>query len=259
MIEFLNVLSIIIYVVFIVSSVLFGFSIAVKIYVLNVAKKIVNESGKNYENIEDYYSSKMCEKIISKHALRYDNYANIEKKNLKIKRGNKVRKFFKLKERNLLSQNDSLKDISISLFSEISNCFEGSGGYLNYSKNEIISMLKVLVKRLNAICLSSNVIWLKTIKISSLAHVVSITKNFEKFKGKTSIIILTYVLEFAFFLSRIFSPASASKLLANNLMGNTFKSLLISSVFSVIGREWAVLCYQKQCSRREKSSGKKVA
>ncbi len=259
MIEFLNVLSIIIYVFFIVSSVLFGFSIAVKIYVLNVAKKIVNESGKNYENIEDFYPNKMCEKIISKHALRYDNYAKIEKRNLKIKRVNKVRKFFRLKELNILSQNDSLKEISLSLFSEISNCFEGAGGYLNYSKNEIISMLKVLVKRLNAICLSSNVIWLKTIKISSLAHVVSITKSFENFKGKTPIIILSYVLEFTFLISRIFSPISAGKFLANNIMSNSFSSLLISSVFTVIGREWAVLCYQKQCSRREKLSGKKVA
>lgn len=259
MIEFLNVLSTVIYVVFIVSSVLFGFSIAVKIYVIKVAKKIVNESGKNYENIEDFYSNKRCEKIISKHVLRYDNYANIEKKNLKIKRGNKVKKFFRLKERELLIQEDSLKDIFLSLFSEISNCFEGAGGYLNYSKNEIISMLKALVKRLNAICLSSDVIWLKTVKISSLAHVISITKSFENFKGKTPIIILSYVLEFTFFISRIFSPVSAGKFLASNIMGNSFNSLLMSAVFNVIGREWAVLCYQKQCSRREKSSGKKVA
>lgn len=259
MIEFLNVLSKIIYIFFIVSSVLFGLSIAIKIYVLKVAKKIVGESDKNYDIIEDFYSKKKCRTIILKHALRYDNYSQIDKKNLKIKKGNKVRKFFRLKERKLISQSDSIKEILISLFSEISNSFEGSGGYLNYSKNEIILMLKALIKRFNAICVSSNVIWFKTLKISSFAHVVSITKSFEKFKGKISIIILSYVLEFAFFISRIFSPVSASKLLANNVLSDSFSTLLLSSVFNVIGKEWAVLCYQKQRSRREKSIGKKIA
>ncbi len=259
MMEFLNVLSKVIYVFFIVSSVVFGLSISIKIYVLKVAKNIVGESTKNCDKIEDYYLSNKCNKVISNHILRYDNYTQIEKKNAKIIKANKIRKFFHLKSRPLIKQENSVKEIFVSLFKEISNCFEGSGGYLNYSKNEIILMLKALVKRFNAICLSSNVIWLKTLKISSFAHVISITKSFERLKGKTLVIILSYVFEFTFFISRIFSPVSAGKLLANNLMANTFSSLIISSVFNVVGKEWAVLCYQKQRSRIEKAKGKKVA
>ncbi len=259
MTEFLSVLFRIIYIFFIISSVFFGFSIAVKIYAMKVAKNIVKESSKNYHKIEEFYLSKKCEGVISKHALRYDEFAVIEKKNAKIKRRNKVRKFFKLNELSFISQSDSLKEISISLIKEISNCFEGSGGYLNYSKNEIILMLKQLVKRLNAICLSSNVIWLKTLNLSSFAHLISVSKSFQNFRGKTSIIILSSVLEFCFMLSRIFSPASAGKLLADNLLSSSFNSLLISSLFSVVGKEWAVLCYEKQRSRLDNLVSKKIA
>ena len=259
MMEFLNVLSKIIYIFFIVSSMLFGVSISLKIYAMRTAKKIVNESAKNYDNISNFYLSKKCEQIISNHAIRYDNYAKIERKNAKIKKHNKLRVFFKLKERSFIEQSDSTKEIFLSLISEISNCFEGAGGYLNYSKNEFIIMLKSLVKRLNLICLSSNVIWLKTIKISSLIRVATFTKNFENFKGKVPIIILSYVFEFSFWVSRLLSPISASKHFANNLMSNTFSSLLVSSVFNVIGKEWAVLCYQKQQLRNDKLTNKKIA
>lgn len=259
MMEFFGVLSKVIYIFFIVSSVLFGLSVAIKFYVMKVAKNIVDESDKNYDKIGDYCLSDKCDKIIKQHALRYDEFAQTEKKNLKIKKQNKVRKFFGLKERSSIEQTDSLKSISLSLFIEISNCFDCSGGYLNYSKNEIISILKVFIERLNSIFRSSNVIWLKIIKISTLAHIISATKSIEQFKNKTSVIIISAILEFAFSISKILSPVSAGKLLAKNLISSSFSSLLISSTFAVVGKEWAVLCYQKQVLRQGKSGGKKVA
>lgn len=259
MTEFLTVLSKIIYVFFIISSVLFGLSVAIRIYVMNTAKKIVKESNKNFGKIGDLEMISKCNSVVEEHICRYVSFSESAKLKAKAERRNKVKKFLKLKQKKVEDDKDSLKDISLSLFREISNCFEGSGGYLNYSKNEIISMLKKLTLRLNAIFVSSDVIWLKTLKISSIARLITFTKNIEKFKGKTPVIILSYALEFAFSVSRILSPVSASKLLADNLVSSSFNSLLVSSVFTIVGKEWAVLCYEKQQSRLARLSGKKVA
>ncbi len=259
MIDFLSLLSNVLYIFLIVSSIIFGLSFAVKFYMIITVKKVVRESSKNFEKIEQNEKISNCERLVKEHIDRYVSYSKISKKNNSIKRSNKVRKFFKKKQKSELLKEDTLKDISLSLIKSISAQFEGAGGYLNYSKNELIEMLKKLCTRLNAIFSSSGIIWLKTVKISSIVHIVELTKTIEKFKGKTGVVIASYFIDFCFFISRFISPVGASKKLANNLLGDGLSSLIISAVFNVVGKEWAVLCYEKELARSELKSSKKIA
>ena len=259
MIEFLTVLSDILFVFLIVSSVVFGLSFAVKIYLLKTVKKVIRESDKNFDNCVENDKSSMCETIVSNHVERYLVYAEKERLAKKRENSNKIRKVIRLKEKEVTHSEDTLKDISLSLIKSISSEFEGAGGYLNYSKNELFEMLKKLCSRLNAIFDSSGIIWLKTVKISSIAHLIALTKNIEKFKGKTGILILSYFLEFCFFISRFISPVGASKKLVSNVMSNTFSSLTVTAIFTVVSKEWAVLCAEKERSRLKSKSNKKVA
>lgn len=259
MIDFLSSLSSVLYVFLIVSSILFGFSFSIKCYAVITVKKIVRESSKNFDKIADNAKISNCEYTINEHIEWYQLYAKTAKKNKAIKRRNKIRKLFLLREKPLIEIDGGIKDISVSLVKNISSHFEGAGGYLNYSKNEIIEMLKTLSVRLNDIFSSSGVIWLKTIKISTVIQVVEITKSIEKIKGKVGVVLVSYLLEFCFFISRFFSPVGASKKLANNLLGDGLSSLIVSAVFNVVGKEWAVLCFEKERARLELKPDKKIA
>ena len=70
---------------------------------------------------------------------------------------------------------------------------------------------------------------------------------------------MSYFLDFCFFISRFISPVGASKKLANNLLGDGLSSLIISAVFNVVGKEWAVLCFEKERARLELKPDKKIA
>lgn len=259
MIEFLSTISDILFVLLIVSSVLFGLSFAVRFYVINTVKKIVRESDKNFDEYVKNEENFKCKSTVSSHVERYTLFAEAQAKNNKIKRRNKIRKIFHLKQKPELDVSDSLKDISLSLVKDVSSNFEGAGGYLNYSKNELIVMLKKLCERLNVIFDKSGIIWLKTVKISTIVQVIAFTKNIEKFKGKTAVIIITSIIDFCFFVSRFFSPVGASKKLVNSVMDSSFSTLITTASFNVVGKEWAVLCAEKERSRLALNSDKKVA
>ncbi len=259
MINFLSIISDVLFVFLIVSSTIFGLSFAVKFYMIITVKKVVRESSKNLENIVRNEKISNCELAIKKHINKYVLHSKISKKNGSIRRANKVRKLFKIKQKDLIDNGESLKDISLSLIKSISSEFEGAGGYLNYSKNELIEMLKKLCVRLTAIFNSSGIIWLKTVKISSIVHVINLTKSIENLKGKTGLILASYFLDFCFFVSRFISPVGASKKLANNLLGDGLSSLIVSAVFNVVGKEWAVLCFEKERARLELKHDKKIA
>ena len=129
--------------------------------------------------------------------------------------------------------------------------FDGEGGYLNFSKNELFTMMRTLVDRIGKILDSSNVIWLKTIKIPFYVEVVKIYGSIEKFASKPSVILATYIINFCLAVSRFFSPIGATKQLADSVLDDSFSSILASTVISVVGKEWAVLCYEKDKSRIE--------
>ncbi|MBR3804923.1 MAG: hypothetical protein IKJ14_06230 [Clostridia bacterium] len=259
MIDFLSIVSNVLFVTLVLSSIVFGISFSAKIFAVKTVKNLVRESDRIYDNIGDIEKTSRCDIIVKNKIEKYLLYHETARKNKKINRRNKIRKFFRLKEIKPIELNLSIKQLSLSLLKEVTAVFEGAGGYLNYSKNEFISMLKTLIKRLDLIFESSGVIWLKTLKISTALHFVDVARSVSKFKGKTFVVIVSAFFEFCFFISRFISPVGASKKLANNVFSNSFSSLLVSSVFNIAMKEWAVLCYEKEKSRLDKKSFKKVA
>ena len=259
MIDFFTALSDILYVFLIVSSVLFGASVAGKILVIKTLKNTIKESDKNFDKIEDNQISSKLQNEVNLALERYLIYSQQLRKNAKIIRGNKVKKFLGLTQNKEIEVDDNLKDIFLSLFKQTSSVFEGSEGYLNYSKNELISMLKSLCNRLGKILDSSKVIWFKSIKISTIVQIISLSKFIEDLTNKTSVIATSYVLEFMFFVASLFSPVSAGKKLTNKILGDSFSSTLAKTIITIIGKEWAVLCYEKHLSRMASLENKKIA
>ena len=247
--EFLIVLSNVFNVLFIVSAVTFGISLAVKTLLIGTVKKINKESSKNFDKIEDIEIKSTCLSTVDELRVRYVNYSREVADIIKLTKLNKVRKFLKLKEYKVPSSSDDLKSIFLSLFKDVSYVFDGEGGYLNFSKNELFTMLRALIDRIGKILDSSNVIWLKTIKIPFYIEVIKVYGSIEKFTSKPSVILATYLINFCLAVSRFFSPVGATKKLAGSVLDDSFSSILASTVISVVGKEWAVLCYEKAKSR----------
>ena len=247
--EFLLVVSDVAYVFFVISAIVFGVSVAVKLLLIKTVKKISRESDKNFDNIEDNEEKSAVLKTIEDLTLRYSKYQEEASKNKKLNRKNTVRKSLKISTYSVSEAEDNLKEIYLSLFKDISCCFEGSGGYLNLSKNEILTMLRALADRTQKILSSSDIIWLKTIKIPFYIEVVKLYTSIEKFKSKPSVILITYFIDFCLAVSRFISPVGATKKLAGSLFDDNFSQLLTSTVISVVGKEWAVLCYEKAKQR----------
>lgn len=255
--EFLVGLSSVFNVIFIVSAVTFGISLAVKTLLIETVKKIDKESCKNFEKIDDNEVKAICSAVIDRLRTRYVNHSQQVEEIKKLNKLNKVRKFLKLKEYKSIQPSVDLKSIFLSLFKDLSYVFDGEGGYLNFSKNELFAMMRTLTERIGKILDSSNVIWLKTIKIPFYVEVVKIYGSIEKFTSKPSVILATYVINFCLAISKFFSPISATKQLAGFVVDDSFSSILASTVISVVGKEWAVLCYEKDKSRE--NSIKEVA
>ena len=244
--EFLEIFSSVSYIFFIVSAVTFGISLAVKTLVISTIKKVNTESNKNFDKIEDNNVKTACEKVLCKAESRYVKYCDNQAKRKKIFKKNKVRSFFRLPPYKELEKSDELKDVFLSLLKDVSIAVNGDGGYLNFSKNEFFSMVKTLLLRLKILIDSLDIIWLKTVKIPFIIQILRAYTDFEKFKGKTSVLITLSLLNFAFTISRIFSPVSATKNLANNIYSENFSKTLAKAIIEVVGKEWAYLCYEKQ-------------
>ena len=248
---FLYGLSTFINVLFIVSAVTFGISLAVKTLLIKTVKNINEESYKNFDTFADFETKFNLLFEIEEVKKRYVKHTEEVAKFKRVERSNKVRSIFKIKEKQLPQINDDLKDIFLSLFSGVSYKVNGDGGFLNFSKNELFSMTRTLLDRVEKILNASDVIWLKTIKIPFYIEAIKLYSSIEKFTSKPSVILITITLNFFMTITRFFSPVSATKKLAGSIVDDSFSSLLASTVISVIGKEWAVLCYQKALSRGE--------
>lgn len=255
--KFIIVLSSVFNALFILSAVAFGISLAVKSLLIKTVKNIDKESSINFDKISDFEIKSNCEKAIEELRLRYKNHTEEVQKINKLKRKNKVRKLLKLTEYDVGEQTDNLKNIFLSLFKDVSYKIDGKGGYLNFSKNELFSMMRALIERVDRILNSSGIIWLKTVKIPFYVEAIKLYGSIEKFTSKPSVILVTYLINFCLAVSRFLSPVGATKKLAGSLLDDSFSSILASTVISVVGKEWAVLCYEKELSRQIES--KKVA
>ena len=244
--EFLEVFSTVSYIFFIVSAITFGVSLAAKTLVVSTIKKINNESDKNFDKIEDNEKKLACAEVVKKAYQRYSNYCDSASEIKKIRNSNKLKQAFKLPLKNEPEISDDVKDIFLSLIKDVSIEINGKDGYLNFSKNELFSMLKTLMQRLTVLIDSLDIVWLKTIKIPLIIQVLKIYTDFEKFKGKTLVLIAVYFLNFTFAITNLLSPVGATKNLANNISSDNFSKTLAKAIIEVVGKEWAYLCFEKQ-------------
>lgn len=244
--EFLEVFSTVSYIFFIISAVTFGVSLAVKTLVTSTIKKLNAESDKNFDKIEENDKKLECEGVIKKAFKRYSDYCDLATERKKIIKNNKLRGTLKLPLKNEPEISDNVKDIFLSLIKDVSFAVNNQGGYLNFSKNELFSMLKTLMQRLKVLIDSLDIVWLKTIKIPLIIYVLKIYSDFEKFKGKTAVLITVYLLNFAFTITNLISPVGATKKLANNISSDNFSKTLAKAIIEVVGKEWAYLCFEKQ-------------
>ena len=237
------------YTFLIVSSVIFGISIGVNIWLSNTVKNVQKEVDKNFSKIDDLEKSKIIENAINKAKLDFNNYVKISKKIERIKKRNKIRKFFKLKEKLLPVNPYDVKLIFNELLLGVYYPFEEDGdeyrGYLSFTEKEIFNVLKSLNKRLGEIFLSSKIVWLSSIKISFIVECVMLSKQIMNFKNKIWVSIILTLLNFFMWFGKLLSPTAISKYYVKSISGDSLNSLLYSTAVEVIGKELAVI-YKEQ-------------
>ncbi len=244
MIEFLNAVAPFVYWFLIVSSVLFGISLAVNRWLFSSIIKVRNESDKNFKK---YVSERECERVnfaINVAKTRYATWLLQNEKNKKIIRKNKFRKALKLKDKPLINSL-SVKDVFVNLLKEVYEPFESLNGrergYLSFSKNEIFSILNSVTLRVDEILSKSGAKWLKNVKIAVIVKGFNVYSNYKNFFSKLWVMIVYNFINFFAWFFRVFSPVSISKYFIKNLSSQNLSTLISDTLIEVIAKELAVI------------------
>jgi hypothetical protein len=62
-----------------------------------------------------------------------------------------------------------------------------------------------------------------------------------------------------FTVSSLINPVSAGKKLTNKILSDSFSTAFAKTIITIIGKEWAVLCYKKHVARLQLQETKKIA
>ena len=245
--EFLTVFSNVAFVVLIISSVFFGFSIAVNFKIEKIIKKIGHESDVNYYSIDTEKRNK-CDEVISlvkEKAKVYLNETKLIKKTIK---NNKLKEKFHLKQKPLPKLSVNLKTVGVEFIEGISTVFYGEGNekaILKLSEVEIYNMLTTVKNRVKDILTASGVIWLNELPISFFLNLFDAYGKIDKFKNKISVTIILFIVDLSLKFYRLISPVSASKYILKDLSGKELNQVITDTLLTIIGKEFAVICMQK--------------
>ncbi|MBR6737821.1 MAG: hypothetical protein IKL82_05615 [Clostridia bacterium] len=243
--EIIKIISDVLYVIFILSSVTFGVSLAVRTLLVKTVKSVVKESDKNFDKIEDYNKKSKSLEAIENAKIEYLNYlyksSEIKKRNDK----NRVKKLIFKKEIEV-EKIGSQEDIFLSLFKNVAGVYSENGSYLSFSKNEIVETLLTLTERLKTILDKTSIIWLKGLNVSVVLYALSIYKRVETFKGNGAVFITLKLLDFCLKVSKLFSPVGASNNLLTSAVDGGISNLISTAVIEVVGKEIASLYSEKQ-------------
>ncbi len=244
MIDFLNAVSPIFYCFLIVSSIVFGISFAVSLWLYKTIDKIRKESDLHYKNNITDAENKYINYNISKAKKQYSSLVVKKKSYEKVLRKNKLRKLFGLKPKTA-EFNDDFKEIIIELAKGVSKPFSDVGGegrgYLSFTKNEIFSLLKTVAFRLDEILSNSNVSFIKNVKISFIASGLDLYFNYKNLLEKTFAVICFKLIDFFVWFFRVFSPVSMGKYFIKNFTADSLSVLICETVIELIGEELAVV------------------
>ncbi len=245
--EFLYYFSKISYVTFIIGSVFFGMSIAFNLYLKGVIKKILKSTNEKFNQIEDKNSKDWCLNSIKNAQIEYVNYLN---ERAKIARRKKS--LFSLKKNNkneTTMPNTNALNIFTSLAKSVSMPFsfynDKERGYLSFTEREIFLIAQQLRVRIEEIINSSNVIWLKSLKISFFIECWNLYDGAIKIKNKPFVLLFINVLNFFLWFTKFLSPVGVSKYIVSDAFSGGLSSLMSSALIEIAGKELAVIYYDK--------------
>ena len=260
MTEFLIFFGKITYVTLIISSVIFGISIAVDLWINVTIKNINKETDFNFGKIKDEETKNLVISKIDNANTKFVDFLKESKKIDKQKTRNKIRKFFKLKEKKVDKTTLNAKDILIELakgvYEPFSNVNGVNRGYLSFTEEEIFTTLKLLIERVEKIFNSSNVIWLKTLKVSTLLQIYNVRGAI---KNNLFITVSLSLINFFMWFGRVFSPVSISKYFLKTINSQNLSGLISYSVVNILGKELAVLYKENRLKSESLTKENKIA
>ena len=249
--DFLTFFTNFTYVFFIVGCLFYGVSIGVNIYVKSVIKRINKNTNLRFNKIEDDISKNECLASIKDAQSEYIAYLDECKKRKKLINKYKINSLCSKKTKRIDDVENTTKssDIFINLAKNMANPFSfyenKERGYLSFSEREIFAVLEEFKLRLIDIINSSNIIWLKGIKISFLLECWNLYDGAIQIKNRPFMLFAISIIDFFLWFNKLISPAGMSKFIVSSAMGSSLSSLISLSIIDVIGKELAVIYYEK--------------
>ncbi len=243
--EIISVVSKVTYIVFIVSSVFFGMSLAVRTLLVKTLKNAISESNKNFDKIGDIDKKSKSLEVIEKAKLKYRNYQFEARE---FRRKNRAKNFanaFKKQKGEDSVKPLEYKEIFLSLYRETATVYSGEKSYLSFSPSEMLGVVNAIVDRLETILKSSKIIWLKSINVSLLLYGLDAYKRLETFKGKKLVFVTLYLIDIALKVSKIFSPIGAGNRLLTQALDGGISTLISTAVIEILGKEISSVYYEK--------------
>ncbi len=261
MVDFLVVVGKISYVILIIGSILFGITIAVQVYVSSVIKKLLKDSRSNFDKIKNGDAKKECLDVINLAKTEVVLFMEQSKREKKLNRKAKDDSYVKIKQR-CGKKKVELKDILLDLFKGTAGVFSNYGGqergYLSFTEREIFSSINLLRKRLEEIIYYSNIIWLKSLKISTVIIALDIYKSINDLKGKFFVAVCLKIIDFFLWVGRVISPSSLTKYILKEFASDNLTDLFAKSLVEICGKELAYIYYEKSLVLKD-SKGVQVA
>lgn len=233
----------------IVMSVIFGVSVGMRKYIASVIKKVRKNSDVNYKKLTAD-EAEVCNAAISKAKSDYLIFLKEGKVRKKLEKRNKIRKVFRLKEKPLPEKSLQMKEILVTLAGGVAEPFLGykgkkKRGFLSFSEREIFTVLKTLKIRLKEILDSTDIEYLKDVKISFVLNCVGIVGKFGKIKNNGIYILGFKIVNFFLWFTRFLSPTGVGKYLVNDISGDNLQTLIADAFIDIIGKELAVIYKEK--------------
>lgn len=254
MTEFLQVFSSVTFVLFIVTSVIFGISLGVKHLVNKTAKNLIKESTKNFDKIDDI--EKKATALEAVEQAKRDCYIFLQESkviNKRIRR-QKMRKFFKLNYLEIDKPEVFPKEVFFNLLKGASAPFTDetakNEGYLSFTADEIFHISRTLTKRLEEILDASKIIWLKTLKLSYIVEATNVINALNDVLNKPGVVVLVSIINFFMWIAKLFNPVSASKYLINNA-SDDLGTVIYLTLIEIAGKEIAKIYCDKEQARIE--------
>ena len=255
--DFLTLFTNVTFIIFIVGSIFYGISIGVNVYVKSVIKRIKNSTNQRFNAIKNETAKISCLSSIKEAQNQYLNYLEEKNKRQKAIRTNKILSLFSKKRITVYEEQSSIKakDVFINLAKTMADPFSNyenkERGYLSFSEREIFAVLEEFRLRLVSIINSSNVIWLKSLKISFLLECYNVYDGAIKIKNRPFLLLVTTLLDFFLWFGKVISPVGMSKYIVSSALGSSLSSLLSSSIIDIAGKELAVIYYEKSIAKEK--------